>query len=207
MGSPLDLTNESFGRLTVISQAPNRVMGNGDSRRAWNCTCECGNKIVATTLDLRKGDVRSCGCLKAERDRTFGIIHGDNNTRLHTIWSAMRYRCRKKNAADSQYYFEKGIRVCEEWDRDYLCFKEWALSNGYAENLTIDRIDVNGNYSPENCRWVNMKVQANNRSNSRYITYLGETHTIQEWSEIKNIKYSTLYMRFRAGWSPDRALA
>lgn len=207
MGAPLDLINKTFGRLTVMSRAENRLMPNGDSRRAWNCKCECGNEIVATTMDLRSGDVKSCGCLKAELDKAFGFKHGDNNTRLHTIWTGMRQRCRSENSADSQYYFKKGIRVYDEWDKDYLSFKNWSLSNGYSDELTIDRIDVNGDYSPENCRWVDMKAQANNRSNSKYITYLGETHTIQEWSEIKNIKYSTLYMRFRAGWSPERALA
>lgn len=96
--------------------------------------------------------------------------------------------------------------MCAEWDTDYLRFKQWALSNGYLEGLTIDRIDVNGDYSPDNCRWVSMKVQANNRSNSRYVSYNGESRTIKEWADITGIPYSTLYMRLRNGWSVDDAL-
>lgn len=206
MGAPLDLTGQIFGRLTVLSKAPNRIMGNGDSRRAWNCECECGNKIIATTLDLRKGDVRSCGCLKSELDRTRSRTHGETKSRLHNIWQRMRSRCSNVNSQDYAYYGGRGIRVYPPWDKDYMCFRDWALSNGYRDDLTIDRIDVNKGYCPENCRWTTMKVQANNRTNSRYITCNGETHTIQEWSEIVGINYQTLYMRFNAGWSPEKAL-
>lgn len=206
MGAPLDLTNKRFGRLLVIERSQNRIMGNGDSRRAWLCKCECGNEIVATTQDLRKGDVRSCGCLKRDLDIKRVTTHGDHSSHLHNVWCAMRRRCRNRNNKDFSHYGGRGIQVCAEWDSNFLCFKEWALSNGYAEGLTIDRIDVDGNYKPENCRWISMKEQSNNRSNSRYITHNGETHTIQEWSEILDIPYTTLYMRFRNGWSADKAL-
>lgn len=206
MGAPLDLTNNKFGRLLVIEKAPNRIMGNGDSRRAWLCMCECGNKVVATTLDLRKGDVKSCGCLKQELDAKRRTIHGEHGTHLHNVWCAMRRRCRNENSKDYIHYGGRGIKVCSEWDKDFTCFKNWALSNGYSEELTIDRINVDGNYEPNNCRWTSMKAQSNNRSNSRFVTYNGETHTIQEWSEILNIPYNTLYMRLKNGWSVDRAL-
>lgn len=206
MGAPLDLTNQKFERLHVVERAPNRIMPNGDSRRAWLCRCDCGNEIVATTIDLRKGDVKSCGCIKKELDKVKLATHGDHGTHLHNVWCAMRRRCNNKKNRDFHHYGGRGINVCHEWESDYLCFKRWALSNGYSENLTIDRIDVDGDYTPANCRWVSMKEQANNRSNSRYVTYNGEVHTIQEWSEIVNIPYSTLYMRFRNGWSADEAL-
>lgn len=206
MGAPLDLINNRFGRLVVTAGAPNRVTPKGNSRRAWLCECDCGNKIVATTLDLRKGDVQSCGCLRAELDKTRSVIHGDHGTHLYNVWRAMRRRCKNVKNSDYSHYGGRGIRVCSEWDNDYLSFKKWALGNGYSPNLTIDRIDVNGNYAPENCRWVTMKTQANNRSNSKYITCDGKTLTIKEWADMTGIRYSTLYMRIRKGLSAKEAL-
>lgn len=181
-------------------------MGNGDSKRAWLCKCDCGNELIATTMDLRKGDVRSCGCLKLELDIDRAKTHGDHGTHLHNVWCAMRRRCRDKNYKDFDRYGGRGISVCAEWNHDYSVFKEWALSNGYKQYLTIDRIDVNGNYEPGNCRWVSMKEQANNRTNTKKIECDGETHTIKEWSELIGIPYSTLYMRLKKGWSIERAL-
>lgn len=200
------MTGERFGRLRVIRQAPNRVTARGNSRRAWFCKCACGKTIVATTLDLRKGDVKSCGCLKAELDVLRPTKHGAHGTHLHNVWCAMRRRCRNSNQADYIHYGGRGIRVCKSWEESFEAFRQWALSNGYSQDMTIDRINVNGDYSPENCRWISSKEQAQNRRNNRMITFRGETHTISVWAEIRNIPYSTLYMRFRNGWSPEKAL-
>lgn len=206
MGKPLDLQGCRFGRLKIVSQAANKIMPNGDSRRAWFCECDCGNTIVVTTRDLQKGDVKSCGCLKREVDKKRNYLHGEHGSHLHNVWVAMRRRCANKKNADYHRYGGRGISVCAEWQDDYIAFRDWAISNGYSSSLTIDRIDVNGDYSPENCRWVTMKDQCNNRSNNAIICSNGISHTISEWAEIVNLPYTTLYMRFRNGWDAERAL-
>lgn len=206
MGKALDLKDMTFGRLRVLERAQNRITKNGNSKRAWVCRCACGNVITATTMDLRSGDVKSCGCLKAELDVYRSLKHGWHGTHLHNVWCAMRRRCNDRRVADYCYYGGRGISVCDDWASNFMNFCAWAIDNGYEEGLTIDRIDVHKGYSPENCRWVDMKTQANNRSNSRYIKYRGENHTIKEWSEIIGVPYSTLYMRLRNGWDVDRAL-
>lgn len=206
MGAPIDLTGERFGRLLVTGQAPNRKTPNGNSRRAWFCVCDCGNELTATTMDLRGGDVKSCGCLKRELDVERGWKHGDHGTHLNNVWRAMRRRCRDQGQADYVHYGGRGIRVCELWENSYAAFKEWALSNGYAEGLTIDRIDVNGDYCPENCKWATRKEQTLNRRNTLTLTCNGETKTLSEWADILGVKYITLYHRVRKGMSPEEIL-
>lgn len=199
MGKVIDLCGCRFGRLLVLNQAESRMGKDGKPKRRWNCRCDCGNNIIATTQDLRKGDVKSCGCLHDELARQRLTIHGDSNTKLHSIWCAMRRRCRDQHQEDYKYYGGKGVVVCDEWENSFPAFKEWAMNNGYEDGLTIDRIDVNGNYCPDNCRWTTMKVQNNNRTSNINITYNGTTHTLMEWSEIYGIPYTTLYMRLRSG--------
>lgn len=207
MSRALDLTGQRFGRLTVLERAANRLTAGGETKRQWICRCDCGKQIVASTMNLRKGDTKSCGCLKDERTKDRMTQHGESRTKLHNIWKTMRKRCRNEHNSDYAYYGGRGIRVCTEWDESYEAFRDWAYKNGYEDGLTIDRIDVDRNYEPENCRFVDMKTQCNNRSNSRLITFNGETHTIAEWSEITGIKYHTLYMRIEEyGWTPERAL-
>lgn len=207
MGAPLNLIGEHFGRLTVLEKAPNRIYNNGDSRRAWLCSCSCGKQVIATTMDLRCGDTKSCGCLLNETRVKKATTHGHSGTRLHHIWVAMRKRCHNKHSSDYQHYGGRGISVCDEWDNSYQEFMDWALRNGYSDDLTIDRIDVDGWYTPSNCRWVSMREQANNRTTSKYITYNGETHTISEWSRITAIRYSTIYYRVCHGWDAERIFA
>ena len=119
--------------------------------------------------------------------------------RLHDIWSHMRTRCNNSNNEAYKYYGEKGIKVCQEWESSFYTFYYWALKNGYSQNLTIDRIDNNKNYCPENCRWVDMKVQANNKTSNHLITYLGETKTMQQWAEKYNLNITTISERLRNG--------
>ena len=151
MGKPLDLIDRRFDRLKVISKAPNKVTASGNSFRAWVCQCDCGNTIIATTRDLQKGDVRSCGCLKTELTKQRLTKHGEHGSHLHNVWVAMRKRCSNERNSDFPRYGGRGIRVCNEWQSSYETFRDWAISNGYSPSLTIDRIDVNGNYSPDNC--------------------------------------------------------
>lgn len=203
----IDLTDMKFGRLTVIERAGSHVTSGGDKKTRWRCICDCGNMTYATTSDLRSGDVRSCGCLKRERDKEFSATHHESKTRLYRIWKAMRGRCNNPNNSDYEYYGGRGIRVCDEWNQSYYAFKEWAMKHGYRDGLSIDRIDVNGNYCAENCRWINHLEQCNNRTNNLFITHNGEEHTISEWARISSIKYSTLYYRFKKGMTGDKLFA
>lgn len=208
MSVPIDLTGQRFGRLLVLSQAENRTSaGDPTGRRCWNCICDCGNKLTATTMDLRKGDVKSCGCYKHDATLERMTTHGESKTRLYKIWKAMRRRCYDTKVKSYDRYGGRGITVCKEWDDSYEAFRDWSLAHGYDDTLSIDRIDCDGNYEPDNCRWTTMKEQSNNRKNSRFITYNGETHTIAEWSDVTGISYHTLYMRLYNGYTIERALA
>ena len=133
-----------------------------------------------------------------------GRTHGMSHQRLHNIWLGMRQRCSKPNCSGWHKYGAKGIRVCEEWDRSFEAFRDWAYSHGYEDTLTIDRLDPHGNYEPGNCRWVTQKVQQNNRSNNVKLTYKGETHSLIEWSEISDKPLHILYDRYYRGWDVDR---
>lgn len=202
MGKPLNLIGQRFGRLVVTEQAPNR-----NQKRTWVCVCDCGNVIVTTTQNLRKGDTKSCGCYKHDLTVERLTIHGETHTRLHNIWKAMRRRCCDVKYSDYKYYGERGITVCDEWKDDFLTFKEWSVANGYSSNLTLDRIDPNKAYMPLNCRWVSMKAQCNNRRNNVNYTYNGEEHTLSEWSERLKIPYHRLYMRLYNGWDFAKAIS
>ncbi len=127
-----------------------------------------------------------------------------SHTRLHNIWLTMRERCSKPNCSAYQKYGAKGIRVCAEWETSFEAFRDWSLSHGYTDSLTIDRIDSAGNYTPENCRWVTQKVQQNNRSNNVRLTYNGETHSLMEWEQLTGIKWRVLYDRYYRGWDVAR---
>lgn len=132
-------------------------------------------------------------------------IHGECRTRLYHIWNSMKQRCTNPNAVSYKYYGAKGVSVCHEWE-SFSGFRDWALSNGYKENLTIDRIKNTGNYEPSNCRWSTNKAQQNNTSYNKLLTYCGETYNITQWAEIKGIPRTTLYNRVRRNWSVERTL-
>lgn len=133
------------------------------------------------------------------------LKHGMRHTRLYNIWRSMRQRCSNPNCINYHNYGGKGIKVCDEWNK-FEIFYEWAMANGYTEELTIDRIDVNGNYEPSNCKWSSYKEQANNKTNNRQIEFNGESHTLGEWSAIKGIKLATIWNRLKCGWSVEEAL-
>lgn len=127
-------------------------------------------------------------------------IYNPSHHRLYHIWFDMKRRCYQKQNKRWQKYGGRGIKVCTAWLNNFQAFFDWAMANGYADDLTIDRIDMDGDYSPENCRWADQFQQANNRSNNHYITYHGVTKTMMEWSKELNLNYSTLRRRIRAGW-------
>lgn len=132
--------------------------------------------------------------------------HGMTGTRIHNIWRGMRARCYNPNVNCYKNYGGKGIQLCNEWNTSFMSFYKWAMSHGYKDNLTIDRIDVQKNYEPSNCRWLDIKSQENNRSNNRWITFKGETHTEAEWAEKIGIEKRTLNSRLvRYRWTIERA--
>ena len=132
--------------------------------------------------------------------------HGLTNTHLFRTWSNAKSRCEDVNSIPFKDYGGRGIVVCEEWRKDFLAFYEWAIANGYKKGLTLDRIDNNKGYSPENCRWTTMKEQSNNRRNNVYLVFNGEEKTVSQWAESIGISRETLYKRLNHGWSVEKTL-
>lgn len=191
MGQLIDLSGHRFGRLTVIEY----VGKNNQNRAIWKCLCDCGNETTARSDALKSGDKQSCGCLNSEnksRECTErNIRHGLAHTRLYRVWCDMRRRCNDTRVPEYKNYGARGIRVCAEWDGNFQAFNDWAMKNGYDEtaprgDCTIDRIDVNGNYCPDNCRFVNLMVQGSNKRNNKRITHHGITMTQSEWARHYN---------------------
>ena len=157
----LNLAGERYGNLVVIKEANSIYNDSGKMIRRWECQCDCGRKTIVRHGDLRNGRTTSCGCLK--KKRFVHKTHGYSRTKLGMVYTSMRQRCNNPNNKNYDKYGGRGIRVCEEWEKNPESFFEWALNNGYKEGLSIDRIDVNGNYCPENCRWTDWEVQAINQ--------------------------------------------
>lgn len=158
--SALDLTNQRFGKLV----AKYRVESDKNRHARWYCECDCGGKTIAYATSLVRGQSLSCGCESSRA--TIGprsVIHGESNTRLYRIWKGMKERCNNPNNQKYDLYGGRGIKVCDTWLNNYAIFSAWAKENGYADELTIDRINVDGNYEPENCRWATYSEQNRNR--------------------------------------------
>lgn len=190
-----DLTGMKFGRLTAI--------GIDDSKPGrktyWVCECECGNVSSHRADGLLSGSIKSCGCLKIELSAervAKNHKHKQSGTRLYNIWQGIKERCYNEHSPSYSRYGGRGIRVSDEWKNDFSKFYEWALSNGYRDDLTIDRINNSGNYEPGNCRWATKTEQARNRRSNINIKIGNATKTLYEWCEIFDLDFKTVVARY-----------
>ena len=195
----IDLSNKRFGKLVALRFSKSDECGT----TFWWCRCDCGNEIEVAYNNLKYGNTKSCGCWHEK--------HGEVGTRLYKCWQDMKSRCEYTGDWSYHNYGGRGIQVCDEWRNSYLAFRQWALDNGYTNALTIDRIDVNGNYEPLNCRWTTIKEQQNNKRDNVFVEYNGERLTLREfakkYTEPKGIGYKTLWYRFSvAKWDLDKCI-
>lgn len=194
----LDLTGKKFGRLTVLNRVPSR-----SSNIKWLCVCDCGGSKEILSSNLVRGLTQSCGCLHKETIRKINLTHGASKTRLFHIWMNMKARCTNPNSRSWGNYGGRGIAICPDCLKSFSSFANWANSNGYREDLTIDRIDVNGNYEPQNCRWVSRQIQA--RNTRRNVFYKGKC--IKEWAILLGISEKTINRRLRKfNWPIEKAI-
>ena len=168
MSALKDLTGQRFGRLVVVERAENNM----HRKKCWKCRCDCGSEHVIEESSLRSGATKSCGCIRVESLINRSTVHGKAKSRLYNVWKDMKRRCTNPNDCAYKRYGGRGINICNEWLHEFQAFYDWAMANGYDENApkgqcTIDRIDNDKGYSPDNCRWVDMKTQRHNRSDSR----------------------------------------
>lgn len=194
-------TGERYNGLICLGKDPNK------DQRYYLFKCDCGSVTSKIADNVIKGATTSCGCrrrkmlLAGEMHRK----HDGKGTRLYRIWKSMRERCYTPTASNYQRYGGRGVSVCEEWS-DFAEFKRWAMRSGYADNLTLDCIDTNGNYEPANCRWATYLEQNNNKRDNVRLTYCEQTKTMAQWAREKGLKAATLQRRLKAGWSIEEAL-
>ena len=204
-----DLTGQKFGRLTVAEKKGTDNRG----EVLWVCECVCGEQSIVLGGNLRSGHSKSCGCLKGEvlrgKATTHGMsrsrVAGKQQARIYGIWADMKRRCLNPNKREYKWYGGRGITVCDEW-QEFQPFYFWAIQNGYADNLTIERKDNDGNYGPGNCEWIPLGKQALNTTKNVRLTYDGRTMTMTEWSQEKGLGVSTLWNRLRNNWDLSLAL-
>lgn len=196
----IDYTNQKFGKLTVIAEAERVVLPSGQKPRRLLCLCDCGKTHTALALHLKRGRIISCGCVFKTQD-------GDSvNQKVYKVWAGIKARV-APSGIDRHRYYDRGIAMCEEW-KDYKVFKKWALSNGYKEGLTIDRIDNSKGYSPQNCRFVSVIENVNNRDCSIRVTYNGEVVSLMVLLDKlgKRDSRALVVNRLKRGWDVKKAI-
>ena len=198
-----DLTGERFGRLVVLN-VDHYQKTEHCKRVFWKCLCDCGKYTVIRSDCLTSGNTTSCGCFDYERRCKPNSI---KKHKLYRVYWAMKDRCYHTTCKAYKYYGGKGVKIYQEWLDNYENFYNWCMNNGYKNGLTIDRIDVNGNYEPNNCRFITQKEQVNNTTRNRIFTFNGESLNIAQWAEKLDININTLYARLVTNkWSVERAL-
>lgn len=192
----VDITGEKYGKLTAVCPTNKRTKSGGI---VWVFKCDCGKMKEAPSNSVRRGLIKSCGCLRAP--------HNGSNTRLFNIWVDMRQRCNNANVPNFSNYGGRGIFVCQHWNEDFIPFRDWAIKNGYSDKLSIDRIDVNGNYEPNNCRWATTKQQSMNTRKTRKLMIDGQEKPLLEWCKTYGISRENVYRRKKVfGWSFEKSL-
>lgn len=187
---------KKYGKITII--AFDCKVGNS---KKYFGKCECGNIKSYYTSNFVTGQAKSCGCLQREINIARSTTHGKSSSRIYGIYRNMKTRCLNKNSPRYKDYGGRGITICDEWMDDFMSFYNWSVDSGYKEDLTIDRINNNGNYSPSNCRWATDTEQIRNRSNTWLIEINGETKTAQEWCLQNGVSYKLAHNRKTKGWS------
>lgn len=199
-----DITGERFGNLVVLGKC-DPIPGKKNSR--WLCRCDCGRTSIVSRCSLITGHTKTCG--DNTHKKGANSTHGLSKTRLYQEWLSMKRRC-LPNSQDSKTYFRRGITVCTEWLSDFIAFRSWAIANGYADNLSLDRVDNDKGYSPDNCRWVPIALQQSNKSNTTIVEYEGQQHCLRTLCEEIGFPYKTAHRRYmnlkRRGKSIDTSI-
>lgn len=214
----VDIAGQRFNRLVAvcyshIKEYPRSGRNTTLKQPYWVFQCDCGSKVTLSVSSVKAGGSMSCGCWRREASRINNTTHGQacsstgDASRLYRIWAQMKRRCSLPTVKSYHRYGGRGIRVCDEWTNSFVTFEQWALANGYKSNLTLDRRDNDGHYEPDNCRWVTMVVQANNRKTSKLVVYHGETMTVAELARLEDINQATLRYRLSHGWSVEDAVS
>jgi hypothetical protein len=198
MSAFIDLSGERFGRLKIIEKQPESRI-----RIKWVCQCDCGNKAIVSGSALKSGNTRSCGCLKMEGGREGKITHGQSDSPTYKSWSDMKSRCSNPKRLDYSDYGGRGINVCDRWVDSFSLF---LADMGFRPSgTTLDRLDVNGDYCPENCRWATAKQQQRNKRNTKHVIFRGGAKSLAEWAEVLHLPYDVIRYRLKAGWTPEEA--
>ena len=202
MSKLIDITGKRYNHLVVVKRLENAKGGIA----MWECLCDCGNTTQVRGANLKSGAVKSCGCLRRETNPS--LRHNMSHTRLYREWASIKQRCYTPSVRGYENYGGRGIKMCAEWKESFELFMDWALKNGYSDNLTIERVDVNGDYCPENCKWIPWEEQQKNRRFCRFIEYNGETKNLTEWCETLHLPYKMVHNRIhKLGWSFERAIS
>ena len=194
-----------YGQWVVVA---NPVRVGKSAVTSIPCRCDCGTEAVIYYPNLYRNASKGCGCERVQKLLERNTNHGETRTRLYNTWCSIKARCSSPTGISASTYFERGIKVCDEWISNYTAFGQWSKQNGYQDDLVLDRKDTNGGYSPDNCRWVTQKVNSRNSRANRMITAWGETKCVASWGDDPrcNITLALLYARIRRGIPPEIAI-
>lgn len=193
--------------LTIIGDRQKIVIGDDRYKYKYPCRCSCGNTALIANTDF--GRTKTCGCLRKEMLPKRNFVHGGRKTKLYGVWCSMRNRCVNPNRHNSHRYVGRGVTVCDAWNESFSSFRDWACSHGYEEGLQLDRINNDGNYEPNNCRWVTSRQNNNNRRGNRIVVCFGEYKTIAEWARDARCQVSMKTLNHRISdlhWPPEKAI-